>query len=220
MAEDKQDEPSIEEILASIRQIISDDDEEADETAAEEEAVVEETPEPEPVVEPEPEPEPEPVAVAEPEEDFDAMVAEADDEEVFELTDELIEDELLDDELPEADETLMSDMDIDFGEDDGADSVEEEVEVEMPEEEVAAVEQDERDAIIEGVTAAATLGAFERLAQSIPVARPGGQGHTLEDIVRDMLRPMLRQWVDENLPNIAERLVKKELERLVDKALD
>ena len=38
--------------------------------------------------------------------------------------------------------------------------------------------------------------------------------------MRDMLRPMLRQWVDENMPTIAERLVKKELERLVDKALD
>ncbi|MGN7501580.1 MAG: DUF2497 domain-containing protein [Alphaproteobacteria bacterium] len=82
------------------------------------------------------------------------------------------------------------------------------------------IEEDNKDAIIEGVTAEATLGAFERLAQSIPVNRPGAHGHTLEDIVRDMLRPMLRQWVDENMPTIAERLVKKELERLVDKALD
>ena len=144
-------------------------------------------------------------------------------EEVFELTDELevAED---DDGLPEADESLMSDMDIDFDSDETeiADAIEEIIEdiKDTEEKVIAPIAKEELDNIIGGDTANITLGAFERLAQSIPVARSGREDNTLEDIVRDMLRPMLRSWVDDNLPEIAERLVKKELERLVDKATD
>jgi len=209
MSEENQEEPSIEEILASIRQIISDDDEEeSSEENNEPEAVVEADPEPEASVEPEPEPAAEQVH---------------EEDEVLELTEALVEDEALDDDiLPEVDETPMSDFDIDFDSDE-EDEVETEAEAEVEVEEVAVIEDvvdDALEGIIKGDAAEATLGAFERLAQSIPVARTGNETNTLEDIVRDMLRPMLRQWVDANMPAIAERLVKKELERLVDKALD
>ncbi|WP_238310832.1 PopZ family protein [Methylobacterium organophilum] len=37
---------------------------------------------------------------------------------------------------------------------------------------------------------------------------------TLEDLVKDMLRPMLRSWLDENLPHMVERLVRAEIERV------
>jgi cell pole-organizing protein PopZ len=37
---------------------------------------------------------------------------------------------------------------------------------------------------------------------------------TLEDLVEDMLRPMLKSWLDENLPPLVERLVRAEIERL------
>ena len=37
---------------------------------------------------------------------------------------------------------------------------------------------------------------------------------TLEDLVKDMLRPMLKNWLDENLPTIVERLVRSEIERV------
>ena len=37
---------------------------------------------------------------------------------------------------------------------------------------------------------------------------------TLEDVVREMLRPMLRSWLDDNLPTLVERLVRAEIERL------
>ena len=37
---------------------------------------------------------------------------------------------------------------------------------------------------------------------------------TLEDLVKDMLRPMLKSWLDENLPIIVERLVRAEIERV------
>ena len=37
---------------------------------------------------------------------------------------------------------------------------------------------------------------------------------TLEDLVKDMLRPMLKNWLDENLPTMVERLVRAEIERV------
>ncbi len=45
-------------------------------------------------------------------------------------------------------------------------------------------------------------------------------GVTIEQIVRDELRPMLRVWLDENLPEIVERLVKDELDKVARRALD
>jgi cell pole-organizing protein PopZ len=37
---------------------------------------------------------------------------------------------------------------------------------------------------------------------------------TLEDLVREMLRPMLKAWLDDNLPGMVERLVRAEIERV------
>jgi cell pole-organizing protein PopZ len=37
---------------------------------------------------------------------------------------------------------------------------------------------------------------------------------TLEDLVKDLLRPMLKGWLDENLPPLVERLVRAEIERI------
>jgi cell pole-organizing protein PopZ len=37
---------------------------------------------------------------------------------------------------------------------------------------------------------------------------------TLDDLVQDMLRPMLKAWLDDNLPTIVERLVRTEIERV------
>lgn len=48
----------------------------------------------------------------------------------------------------------------------------------------------------------------------------GGAGKTLEDIVRELLRPMLRDWLDANLPRIVERAVNREVERLGRGPLD
>ncbi len=39
-------------------------------------------------------------------------------------------------------------------------------------------------------------------------------GRSLEDVVAEMLRPMLREWMDSHLPNIVERLVRTEIERV------
>ena len=40
-------------------------------------------------------------------------------------------------------------------------------------------------------------------------------GPTIEDIVREELRPLLKAWLDTNLPPLVERLVRVEIERVV-----
>jgi len=44
-------------------------------------------------------------------------------------------------------------------------------------------------------------------------------GPTIEDIVREELRPLLKQWLDANLPDLVERLVRSEIERVVRRAM-
>jgi cell pole-organizing protein PopZ len=51
--------------------------------------------------------------------------------------------------------------------------------------------------------------AFGSLAQTML-----GRGRTLEDLVQEMMRPMLKQWLDENLPGLVERMVRAEIERV------
>ncbi len=64
-------------------------------------------------------------------------------------------------------------------------------------------------------SASSHLGALMR---SIPLDRGAAISHagpTLEDVVRDELRPLLRGWLDTNLPPLVERIVRAEIERLV-----
>ncbi len=46
----------------------------------------------------------------------------------------------------------------------------------------------------------------------------GGRDMTIEGLVREMLRPLLREWLDRNLPYLIERLVKKEIDLMVNRA--
>lgn len=46
----------------------------------------------------------------------------------------------------------------------------------------------------------------------------GAREVTLEGMVREMLRPLLREWLDRNLPYLIERLVKKEIDLMVNRA--
>jgi cell pole-organizing protein PopZ len=41
-----------------------------------------------------------------------------------------------------------------------------------------------------------------------------GGNNSLEDLVRDLLKPMLKQWLDANLPNMVETLVREEIKRI------
>ena len=50
-----------------------------------------------------------------------------------------------------------------------------------------------------------------------PEGVAGGEGATfvpLEDVIREMLRPMLKSWLDDNLPSLVERIVRAEIERV------
>ena len=57
---------------------------------------------------------------------------------------------------------------------------------------------------------AAVSAAFNALASTVLTEH----ARSLEDIVREMLRPMLKQWLEENLPSLVERMVRAEIERV------
>ena len=59
-------------------------------------------------------------------------------------------------------------------------------------------------------TSAAVDSAFNALAQTVLVQN----ARTLEDLVKEMLRPLLKSWLDDNLPGMVERIVKAEIERV------
>lgn len=170
-------EPSIEEILASIRQIISDDDEGAPAASAE----------PEPVIPPPPPPPPPPKV-------------EPVREDVLELKDPI---------LPAKPDIIMEEP-------------EPEPEPEPEDEPLPPPVQFTDDSIFTEHAQEAAVSGFARLAGNIAIDRRRAtmEGVTLEDVVKDMLQPMLREWLDDNLPGIIERLVEKELEKLARRAAD
>ena len=177
-ADEAQNEPTMEEILASIRKIISEDDEPEQESAAEEpagddvlELDMEAEMEAEPMMAEEPEPEPE----------------------------------------IEFEEPVMEEPEPDF-EDDDIVAVEEPEP--MPEPAPAprftAPPADDSDALLEDEVAGKAAGALGQLMGSMAI----GNGATLESIVRELLRPMLKEWLNENLPGIVEAKVEEEVKRI------
>jgi cell pole-organizing protein PopZ len=63
---------------------------------------------------------------------------------------------------------------------------------------------------------------IERLASEPPQGTTymGNGARTLEDMVIELMRPLLKQWLDANLPATVDRLVQKEIERISKKAKD
>ena len=68
---------------------------------------------------------------------------------------------------------------------------------------------DERG-LLSAATTAAVDAAFDTLARTVQARG----GRTLEEVVSELLRPMLKSWLDENLPEMVERLVRAEIERV------
>ena len=77
------------------------------------------------------------------------------------------------------------------------------------------------DPAVSDPAARASADALEDLARvllsqrDIPV---GGRDVTLEGLVREILRPLLREWLDRNLPDVIERLANEEINRTAGRA--
>lgn len=81
----------------------------------------------------------------------------------------------------------------------------------------AATMDDMEESIISSATADIGAQQFVKLNNMI---RMGNSNVTLSDIVRSLLRPMLREWLDENLPAMVEQKVEYEIKRLVNRVED
>jgi cell pole-organizing protein PopZ len=64
--------------------------------------------------------------------------------------------------------------------------------------------------LLSAATTAAVGAAFDTLAQTAQARN----GRTIEELVSELIRPMLKTWLDDNLPEMVERLVRAEIERL------
>ena len=162
--ENPQAEPSMEEILASIRRIISEDDEDAaagDGAAKNEPARAQAAPKAEKKPE---KPAPQPRAVE----------AKADDD--------------------TAKKRIAAE------------------DVEMIKKNATEAVMEGSGAMLEKSSAEAATQAFQTLSQTVRVS--DGQGRTMEDIVVEMLQPMVKEWLDANLPAIVEEKVEEEVQRV------
>lgn len=226
MSDDKaQQEPSMEDILASIRRILSED--EAEEKAK--------APMPEPEPEPMPEPEPEPAPL--PQDDIDALFASVapapepepepempafepaplpmsepePEDDVLELTEDMVLDQPDDEPAFDINAFKPDTGEFDFDPDP------EPVPEPMPP--PRRVVEEER--LISEPVAQRSTSLLSDLAREIVRQRAigiGNGGVTLEDMVRELLRPILKEWLDENLPYMIERIVKQEIEKMVNRA--
>ena len=198
----KAQEPSMEEILASIRRIIADDD--AAKPAAKAPAKPAEAPPAKPAA---------PAPAAAPAEaaggdDMDAMLADLDEnsqpapeppDEVLELTEAMA--------APAPEPAQPSFRRIDP---DQPDVVFDDVAAAPPPPPAAPRVPAADSPLLSNAASAAVHSAFGTLAHSVLAQNP----RTLEDLVKDMLRPMLKAWLDDNLPVMVERLVRAEIERV------
>jgi uncharacterized protein len=183
-----QQEPSMEEILASIRRIISEDADGQKPAAAPEAA-------PPPSAEPDPEP----------------------DDDILDLTDKVNDDGSVvslhrqsDDDFPELAQSKPA-----FSLNDH--------EVTGEQDEISFDHDEFSQALMSGGSSAAAASAFAQLEQEMsvppragaPAAPPARGGSlTVEQLVMEAVRPLLKDWLDHNLPGLVEDLVKLEIERV------
>lgn len=81
-----------------------------------------------------------------------------------------------------------------------------------PHEEVASMDAP-KERILSPEAAVKTSAAFDQLAQTL-ISGYDGDANTLEGVVRTMLKPLLKEWLDANLPRIVEDIVQAEIRRL------
>ncbi len=69
---------------------------------------------------------------------------------------------------------------------------------------------DEKPSIISERTGRQVAAAFGELSQAFMASRQ----RSFDDMAAEMMRPMLQEWLDNNLPTIVEKLVREEIERV------
>jgi uncharacterized protein len=249
----KVQEPSMEEILASIRRIIADDEAKppvADKPASPAVAAKPAVPAPAvkapvtndipppasaapkaapanapPPAAPPPKPVPAPAATNS-QDDIDAMLAGLDeatseaeirppqpDGEVFELTDEMA----LPEPPPPAFHKVDPQDDVEFTEPPRLAEPSRLAESPRPTYRQPAFEPppfESPAAPAQQILSRSTVSAVESAFNSLANTVLSNNARTLEDLVKEMLRPMLKSWLDDNLPGLVERIVKAEIERV------
>ena len=75
------------------------------------------------------------------------------------------------------------------------------------------------DALISAKVEAASRSALASLSSAMVVRPEVTGGDTLEGMVREMLKPMLKDWLDTNLPGIVEKIVAREVARISGRSL-
>jgi len=93
---------------------------------------------------------------------------------------------------------------------DGFQKVEPQDDLEFTESPAPVAARADEPQVLSGTTAKAVESAFNSLATTVL----SNNARTLEDLVKEMLRPMLKSWLDDNLPTLVERIVKAEIERV------
>jgi hypothetical protein len=229
------DEPSMEEILASIRRIISDDD---PVTASEADAVVPafETSEPEETVEPHPLSGVDtivnssddgvdfqvdlssdvPATSTSMAADQDDTAQESDitkDERAFDLDGEAEIVEPVESDLAFASDTDESESEPTAEVETLELTVAQIAEVDAPKPSIPALDGESRGALLSDAVGSQVSDMLQSLAPR-PASAGAAGSQTIDDLVREMMRPMLRDWLDNNLPGMVERLVKQEIQRL------
>ncbi|CAN1558232.1 MAG: DUF2497 domain-containing protein [Aquidulcibacter sp.] len=198
-AADAQAEPTMEEILASIRRIISEDDS----TAPAAEAA--------PVAEPDfgdevlelNEPVVEMPETVSPDFDFDALPV--DDEPEVALEEIIVEDRVEEPE-PEPEPVAPPPAPV------AAAPVPEPVYVPAPEPEPAPFPFDQ--GLVSNPIADKTSSVFAKLAPNTTLPGMFISGNTVEAMVGELIKPMLKEWLDANLPRIVEEKVEAEVARI------
>ena len=160
---------------------------------------------------------PDPPAAGNSQEDIDAMLAGLDaatseaevrpplpDGDVFELTDEMV----LPDPQPAPFRRVEPEDDVEFSDTAATSAPRRQPAFEPPPLYESPMPPPQQ--MLSRSTVSAVESAFNTLANTVL----SNNARTLEDLVREMLRPMLKSWLDDNLPGLVERIVKAEIERV------
>lgn len=195
-------EPTMEEILASIRRIISED---GDATPKQPEAA--EAPKPAAVAAPPPPPPPAAVAAAPPPPPPPSKPKVEEEEEVLELTEVVSEQAPPPPAPPQAPAAAPP----------KAAPPPPSPSPSLPPQPTVADLMSDDLALVSAPVAQQAASTFSNLASTVSQVRGlpiGSPNRTLEDIVKELLRPMLKDWLDANLPTLVHRIVEREVAKL------